>query len=66
MSILYCKKVGICQLNALDVSADILLSDILKKGYAVKESVLAEKLENLPVKEKQKIYDVIETLLEHR
>jgi len=52
--------------NALEVSADILLSDILKKGYTVKESVLAEKLENLPAKEKQKIYDVIETLLEHR
>lgn len=49
--------------NSLDVSADILLSGILKKGYTVKESVLAEKLEKLSSKEKQKIYDVIDTLI---
>ena len=52
--------------NSLEVSADILLSGILKKGYTVKESVLAEKLDGLSAKEKQKIYDVIETLLGHR
>ena len=52
--------------NALEVSADILLSDLLKKGYVIKESVLAEKLDGLPSKEKQRIYDVVETLLEHK
>ena len=51
--------------NALEVSADMLLSDILKAGYVVKESVLAEKLSGLPQKEKNRIYDVIETMLNH-
>ena len=52
--------------NALEVSADMLLSDVLKAGYVIKESVLAEKLQVLPQKEKNRIYDVIETMINYK
>lgn len=51
--------------NVLEVSADLLLIDVLEKGYVVKNSVIAEKLEKLSVQDRDKIYDVIETMIKH-
>ena len=51
--------------NALGVSADMILADVIDTGYRVKDSMLAEKLEKLPVDERAKIYDVIDAMLKH-
>lgn len=52
-------------LNALKVTADMVLCDILDTGYTVKNSLLTEKLENLSPEERAKIYDVIDTMIRH-
>lgn len=52
-------------INALDVSADMILADMLNTGYQVKESLLADKLEGLPSRKREMIYDVVETLLRY-
>ena len=52
-------------INALEVSADMVLADITDTGYTVKDSLLAEKLEKLSSMEREKIYDVIETMIKH-
>lgn len=49
--------------NALGVSSDMILADVIEVGYTVKESLLAEKLEGLPVGERKKIYDVVDTMV---
>ena len=35
-------------INALGVSADMILADVLDNGYLVKDSLLAQKLDKLP------------------
>ena len=52
-------------INALQVSADVILSEVIENGYVIKNSQLNEKLENLSEEERQRIYDVIDTLLKH-
>ena len=52
-------------LNALKITADMVLCDVLDTGYKVKDSILAEKLEKLSPKERAKIYDVIDTMMKH-
>ena len=52
-------------INALRVSADVILSDVLENGYVIKTSQLNEKLENLSEEERRRIYDVIDALLKH-
>ena len=52
-------------INALDVSADIILSNLTSSGYEVKESLLNEKLDNIPEHEREMIFDVIDTMLKH-
>lgn len=52
-------------LNVLDASADIVLSSVLNNGYKTKNSVLDEKLSKLTETERNKIYDVIDTLLKN-
>ena len=52
-------------LNVLEVSADMVLADVLTVGYTVKNSILNEKIATLSSKEKAKIYEVIDTLLKH-
>ena len=52
-------------INALQVSADVILSDVLENGYVIKTSQLNEKLENLSEEERRRIYDVIDALLKH-
>ena len=52
-------------INILGVSSDMILADVIDKGYIIKESMLSEKLDKVSPKERSKIYDVIETMLKH-
>ena len=51
--------------NILDVSADMLLADVLYCGYKVKDSLLSEKLDKLSIEERNTVYDVIEAMIKH-
>ncbi len=50
--------------NALDVTADMLLYDVLNKHYEIKTSVTFDRINKLPENEQNRIYAVIDTLLE--
>ena len=50
-------------LNALGVSSDMVLADVLETGYTVKNSMLNEKLEKLAPEDRNRIYEVIDTLV---
>lgn len=52
-------------LNSLGVSADMVLSDVLDNGYTVKDSLLNEKLEKLVLEDRNRIYEVIDTMMKH-
>lgn len=52
-------------LNALSVSADVVLSDVLQEGYQVKATKLSEQLKPLSAKDQKRIFDVIEVLIKH-
>lgn len=49
--------------NVLEVSADQLLSDVLKVGYNIKASILSEKIEKLSLQEREQIYRVLDAML---
>ncbi len=51
--------------DALEVSADMLLADALKQGYKIKESLLAQKLNELQPDEREKIYAVIDAMVKY-
>lgn len=53
------------KLNSLGVSADMVLSDVLDNGYTVKDSLLNEKLEKLVPEDRNRIYEVIDTMMKH-
>ncbi len=52
-------------LNALSISADMVLFDVLQEGYQVKATKLSDQIKDLPVKDQKRIFDVIETLIKH-
>jgi len=52
-------------LNALDISADMVMSDVLNVGYAVKASILTDKMQYLSREERDRIFDVIDAMLKH-
>ena len=52
-------------LNALGITADAVLCDVLENGYTVKNSLLNDKLQSLPEAERNKIYEFIDTLIKH-
>ncbi len=52
-------------LNALSVSADMVLSDVLQEGYQVKASTLSDQLKTLSAKDQKRIFDVIDVLIKH-
>ena len=52
-------------LNALEVSADVILADVLKVGYQIKGSLITERLSSVSQEEREKIYDVINALIKH-
>lgn len=51
--------------NVLEVSADMILSDVLSTGYTVKNSLLNERMSKISKEDRERIYDVIEVLLKH-
>ena len=51
--------------NTMEVSADMLLADVLTTGYSVKSTEMTSKLEKLPTDERERIYDVVDTLIQH-
>lgn len=50
--------------NALGITSDMLLCDVLNASYEIKSSLVLDKINNLPPKEQKRIYAVIESLLE--
>ena len=50
-------------LNTLGVSADMVLSDVLDNGYTIKNSTLNDKLEKLAPEDRNRIYEVIDTMI---
>ncbi len=52
-------------LNALNVSADMVLSDELNDKYKIKSSLAFDRISKLSDKDQQLIYAVIDTILEH-
>ena len=51
--------------NVLDVSADMLLCDVVHCGYVVKDSLLAEKLKGISKADREKIYAVIDVMVKY-
>ncbi len=51
--------------NALEVTSDMLLCDLVTRSYCVKNSVLMDRISKLSSKEQQKIYAVVETMLKY-
>lgn len=49
--------------NALGVSADLLLADVLLTGYNVKSSEMTEEISLLPPSERDRIYSVIKAMV---
>lgn len=52
-------------LNALSVTADMVLSDVLQEGYQVKATKLSDQLKDLPANDQKRIFDVIEVLIKY-
>lgn len=52
-------------LNALEISADMVLADVLKQGYVVKNSLFSEDMKKLSQDDRERIYLVIETLIKY-
>lgn len=51
-------------LNALHISADMVLTEVVESGYTVKESLLAEQIGRLPQRERRRIHAVVEVLVQ--
>ncbi len=51
--------------NALGVSADMLLCDVVEIGYTVKNSILDGKISKLSQKDRAEIYEVIDVMIKH-
>ena len=49
--------------NALEVSADLLLADVISTGYDVKSSEITEKISTLAPTERDRIYSVVNTMI---
>ena len=49
--------------NALEVSADLLLADVLTTGYNVKSSEMTEKIASLTPSERDRIYNVVNSMI---
>jgi len=49
--------------NVLEVSADLLLADVLVTGYNVKSSEITEAIASLSPAERDRIYSVVNTMI---
>ena len=52
-------------LNALEVSAAMVLTEVVTNGYVVKNSLLNDKLAKLSAEDREKIYEVVDVLVRH-
>lgn len=52
--------------NALNISADMVLYEVLSTGYDIKTSLINDKIENLPTNDKELVYDVIEAIISNK
>ena len=52
--------------NTLNISADILLADSLSSGYKIRASQFADKLDELPKREQQRIFAVLDAMIEQK
>lgn len=51
--------------NALEISSDLLLADVLATGYKVKSSKFTEQIEKLSEEDRSLVYDVVNTIINH-
>ena len=49
--------------NALEVSADLLLTDVLTTGYHIKSSEITEEISSLKPSERDRIYSVVNAMI---
>ena len=49
--------------NALGVSADLLLADVLSVGYDIKSSEITEEISSLAPAERDRIYSVVNAMI---
>lgn len=52
-------------IDALNITADAVFCDSIQNGYRVKSSILSEKLENASPARREKIFRVIEIMLQN-
>ena len=50
--------------NALEVSADLLLADVLSTGYQTKSSEMTEDISSLAPSERDRIYSVVNAMIQ--
>ncbi len=58
-------KTMISIVDALNISADMLLCDVIKNGYKIKTSILTEKLEKLSPSDREKILQMIDIMTDN-
>ncbi len=51
-------------LNVLEITANEIFIDVLDKSHEIKASLLSEKIESLPADEQNRIFSVIETMIQ--
>lgn len=49
--------------NVLEVSADLLLADVISTGYNVKSSEMTEEISSLSPSERDRIYSVVNAMI---
>ncbi len=54
----------IALLNSLEISANEIFVDVLKKAYEINSSVLSEEIRTLPYEEQRRIFSVVETMIQ--
>ncbi len=50
--------------NALGITADMLLCDVLSESYHIKCSLMMDRIATLPLSEQQRIYAVVDTMIQ--
>ena len=52
-------------INALTVSADMVLCDVIDQGYEIKSSLIGDQIRRLSREDQERIYDVVSVLIQH-
>ena len=53
-------------MNVLRVSADMVLYEELATGYMIKNSLLADKMATLSERDRERVYDVVEMMVQFK